>query len=85
MAGSISSRRSTTGWSGPSSWPDALRNLFEDFYAAVDAGTTGAQYAPTFASFSDAARVQAVVEAVLRSDATGVWVDVDDIVKEVSM
>ncbi|TMK56890.1 MAG: Gfo/Idh/MocA family oxidoreductase [Actinobacteria bacterium] len=66
-------------------WPDALRNLFEDFYAAVDAGTTGAQYAPTFASFSDAARVQAVVEAVLRSDATGVWVDVDDIVKEVSM
>ena len=26
MAGSISSRRSTTGWSGPSSWPDAIRN-----------------------------------------------------------
>ena len=24
MAGSISSRRSTTGWSGPSSWPEAI-------------------------------------------------------------
>ena len=26
IAGSISSNRSTTGWSGPSSWPDAMRN-----------------------------------------------------------
>ena len=26
IAGSISSRRSTTGVSGPSSWPDAMRN-----------------------------------------------------------
>ena len=25
IAGSISSSRSTTGWSGPSSWPDAMR------------------------------------------------------------
>ena len=29
MAGSISSRRSTTGWSGPSIWPDAMRNSSE--------------------------------------------------------
>ena len=29
MAGSISSRRSTTGWSGPSIWPDAIRNSSE--------------------------------------------------------
>jgi hypothetical protein len=28
--------------------------------------------------------VQAVVEAVVRSDAAGVWVEVDDVVKEVS-
>ena len=32
----------------------------------------------TFASFDEAARVQAVVEAVMRSDATGTWVDVND-------
>ncbi len=25
MAGSISSRRSTIGWSGPRSWPEAMR------------------------------------------------------------
>ena len=62
-------------------WPDALRNLFDDFYAAVGDGTSDGR---TFASFGEAARVQAVVEAVLRSDATGTWIDVDDIVKEVS-
>ena len=29
MAGSISSRRSTIGWSWPSSWPEAMRNRSE--------------------------------------------------------
>ncbi len=29
IPGSISSRRSTTGWSGPSSWPEAMRNRRE--------------------------------------------------------
>ena len=29
MAGSISSRRSTIGWSAPSSWPEAMRNRRE--------------------------------------------------------
>ena len=29
MAGSISSRRSTIGWSSPSSWPEAMRNRSE--------------------------------------------------------
>ena len=29
MAGSISSRRSTIGWSSPSSWPEAMRNRME--------------------------------------------------------
>jgi predicted dehydrogenase len=65
-------------------WPDALRNLFEDFYMSVSARRAGGEHERTFASFDDAARVQAVVEAVLRSDATGMWVDVDDVVKEVA-
>ena len=65
-------------------WPDALRNLFIDFYAAVAAHRDGEPYEPTFASFDDAARVQAAVEAVVRSSASGTWIDVDDIVQEVS-
>jgi predicted dehydrogenase len=65
-------------------WPDALRNLFIDFYAAVEAHRRGESYEPTFASFDEAARVQATVEAVVRSSASGTWVDVDQIVQEVS-
>jgi predicted dehydrogenase len=65
-------------------WPDAMRNLFEDFYGAVYARRGGETYEPTFATFGEAARVQATVEAVLRSDAQASWVDVDDVVREVS-
>ncbi|MDP9184984.1 MAG: Gfo/Idh/MocA family oxidoreductase, partial [Actinomycetota bacterium] len=65
-------------------WPDALRNLFEDFYANVIAYGRDESYEPTFASFADAARVQAAVQAVVRSDATGSWVAVDDVVREES-
>ena len=65
-------------------WPDALRNLFIDFYAAVAAHRNGEPYEQTFASFDEAARVQATVEAVVRSSASGTWVDVDEIVQEVS-
>ena len=66
-------------------WPDALRNLFGDFYANVAAHAREEPYEPTFASFPQAARVQATVEAVMRSDATGRWVAVDDVMKEVSV
>ena len=65
-------------------WPDALRNLFIDFYAAVAAHRLRQEYDQTFASFDQAARVQATVEAVVRSNASGSWVDVDEIVQEVS-
>ncbi len=66
-------------------WPDALRNLFIDFYGAVAAHQRGEEYEHTFASFDEAARVQATVEAVVRSSASGTWVDVDEIVREVSV
>jgi predicted dehydrogenase len=65
-------------------WPDALRNLCIDFYGAVGAHRRGEAYEPTFASFEEGARVQATVEAVVRSSASGMWVDVDEIVGEVS-
>jgi predicted dehydrogenase len=59
-------------------WPDALRNLFDDFYASVLAARLGTgDREATFATFADATRVQAVVEAVLRSDSTRSWADVD--------
>jgi predicted dehydrogenase len=65
-------------------WPDALRNLLEDFYGAVEAQRRDEPFDRTFASFGEAALVQATVEAILRSDATGTWVDVEDVVREVS-
>jgi predicted dehydrogenase len=66
-------------------WPDAFRNLFDDFYAAAAARRDGLVHEPSFASFDDAVRVQAVVEAVLRSNAGGGWVDVDAVLKEVAV
>ena len=53
-------------------WPDAMRNLVEDFYGVV----RGERPRPTFASFDEAAQVQAVVDAVVRSHREGRWVDV---------
>jgi predicted dehydrogenase len=53
-------------------WPDALRNLVDDFYARVrDPG-----HPCDVATFADAHAVTAVVEAILRSAAEDGWVDV---------
>ena len=38
----------------PEGWPDALRNLFEDFYGAIAAERRGEAYTPSFATFADA-------------------------------
>ncbi|MBW3592547.1 MAG: Gfo/Idh/MocA family oxidoreductase [Actinobacteria bacterium] len=54
-------------------WPDALKNLFIDFYAAVAARRDGGEVTQSFASFSDAHRTMLLVEAVLASDASGGW------------
>jgi predicted dehydrogenase len=54
-------------------WPDALRNLFEDFYGAVDAHRRGEERTRTFASFEEAAHVARVVEAIAASDETRAW------------
>jgi predicted dehydrogenase len=58
-------------------WPDALRNLMLDVYAAVDARRRDETYEATFATFAEAAQVSRVVEAVMASDATDRWVDVE--------
>jgi predicted dehydrogenase len=57
-------------------WPDALRNLLEDFYRAVTAHRRGKAYAPTFASFQDGHHLVQVVEAIEASNRTGTWVGV---------
>jgi predicted dehydrogenase len=56
-------------------WPDALRNLFLDFYTAIAARRNGMSYAPSFATFEQAHRVVLVVEAALKSARSGGWVE----------
>jgi predicted dehydrogenase len=57
-------------------WPDALRNLMEDFYAAVRARRDGETAAPIVASFEEALGVARVVDAIVRSDRDRGWADV---------
>jgi predicted dehydrogenase len=54
-------------------WPDALKNLFMDFYSAVDAHDSGAENEHSFATFGDAHRIIEAVEAILRSHRSGGW------------
>jgi predicted dehydrogenase len=57
-------------------WPDGLKNLFIDFYAAVAARDAGEPYDASFATFADAHRVGLQVEAILASHAAGAWTPV---------
>jgi predicted dehydrogenase len=57
-------------------WPDALRNLIADFYAAVRAGRDGDDGARTVGSFEEALQVARVVDAIVRSDRDRGWADV---------
>ena len=59
----------------PEGWPDALRNLLADFYAAVAARREGREYEASFATFADAHRTTQIVEAILESHASGGWVE----------
>jgi predicted dehydrogenase len=54
-------------------WPDALRNLMDDFYGAIREGRGAAE---TVASFADAHRVMQAVDAIAESGRTGEWVEV---------
>ena len=55
----------------PEGWLDTLVNLFADFYGAIAAKSEGADYRPSFASFSEAHRIVQTVEAVLASSRLG--------------
>ena len=55
-------------------WPDGLKNMFIDFYEAVDSHGNGDGHDASFASFSDAHQVVLAVEAIVASDRTRSWV-----------
>jgi predicted dehydrogenase len=59
-------------------WPDALRNLLEDFYRAAAARDRDEPYQGSFATFSSAHQIALIVEAVLRSHRSGAWAAVED-------
>jgi predicted dehydrogenase len=57
-------------------WPEGLKNLLADFYAAVAARAPGEDYASSFATFEDAHHVTQVVGAIVASDRAGAWTEV---------
>jgi predicted dehydrogenase len=57
-------------------WPDALRNLIDDFYAIVRSRPERAEPARTVATFDQALAVTRVVDAIARSDRERGWVEV---------
>ena len=57
-------------------WPDGLKNLFLDFYAAVEAHQSGGRRESSVATFADAHRITCAVEAILESNREGRWADV---------
>jgi predicted dehydrogenase len=68
-------------------WPDAMKNLFLDFYNAVGAHDAGSSYEGSFATFEDAHRITQVVEAIVRSHKSERWetVGVDRSSEEVTV
>ena len=59
-------------------WPDGLKNLMIDFYAAVQRARSGETGERSFATFADAHHVTLVVEAIMRSGRSGAWEEVED-------
>jgi predicted dehydrogenase len=60
-------------------WPDGLKNLMLDFYAAVRVHRRGERHESSVATFEDAHRVTCTVEAVLQSAREERWVEVNEI------
>ncbi len=58
-------------------WSDAFRNVIRDGYEWIRGGVVPAEKPPTVCTFEDARRVLCVIEAMLKSHASGgVWTDV---------
>jgi predicted dehydrogenase len=61
-------------------WPDALRNLFEDFYRAAAAHDRGQPYAGSFATFQSAHQIALLIDAALRSNRSRRWAQVGAVI-----
>lgn len=59
----------------PEGWPDALRNLFVDFYEAIDHRRKGKDRPSAVATFADAHQIIQIVEAIMRSSREERWVE----------
>lgn len=63
----------------PEGWRDTFRNLFSDFYGAIEAAGNGATPNCPFATFADGHRTAMLVEAIIESHRTRSWVRVADL------
>jgi predicted dehydrogenase len=57
-------------------WPDALRNLIEDFYRVAAARDRGQPCRGSFGTFESAHQIALIVDAVLESSRSGSWAEV---------
>ncbi|KHJ70101.1 dehydrogenase [Pantoea rodasii] len=57
-------------------WPDAFRNMMQQFYQAVAQGEAPQQQDARFATFRDGAQVMAIVDAIVQSHQQQRWVKV---------
>lgn len=48
-------------------WPDAFKNMMQQFYQAVQAGKMPATAERRFASFSDGADVMYIIDAIIKA------------------
>ena len=57
-------------------WPDAFKNMMQQFYQAVLAGKMPATAERRFASFSDGADVMYIIDAIIKSHQQQRWISV---------
>ncbi len=60
----------------PMGYHDAVHNLFKDYYEALSAERSGRPYEATFPDFRTGHEMMEVIDAAVRSHASGAWVKV---------
>ena len=60
-------------------WPDAFKNMMKEYYSYIASGKRIQDEKPGFATFFDGANVMAIIDAVIESNETNSWVDVQEV------
>ncbi len=60
-------------------WPDAFKNMMQEYYSYIASGKRIQDEKPGFATFFDGANVMAIIDAVIESNERNCWVDVQEI------